>query len=351
MSERRYPPETLRAFVRSLMEAAGCSGEAAGNVAESVVAASQRGVDSHGLQLVPFYLAQIADGRVNPREEGGVVRESGATLLYDGRNGLGQIVADRCCGHAVRLARMYGAGVAIARESNHFGAAAWWAQKISQEGLVGIVLCNASSLVPPWQSRNKVWGTNPICMSIPCEDPAGRWLLDMATTTVAMGKIYRASMEHKAEIPAGWAMDSEGRPTTSTAEALGGMLMPLGGYKGSGLAMMVEILCGVLSGGAFGAQLGGFRVLDRPFRASQFFLALDVERFIGLEEFRGRMRELVAIVKAGPAAAEFDEVLVAGDPEWRTEAERGTSGIPVSDELWEKLSAMAKELWVAVPGP
>jgi LDH2 family malate/lactate/ureidoglycolate dehydrogenase len=172
----------------------------------------------------------------------------------------------------------------------------------------------------------------------------------MATTTVAMGKIYRASMESKPEIPAGWAMDSEGRPTTSTAEALRGMLMPLGGYKGSGLAMMVEILCGVLSGGAFGTQLGGLRVMDQPFRVSQFFLAIDVERFLPLEEFRTRMRELVKMVKSGPAAGEFEEVLVAGDPEWRTEVERGTGGIPVSDGLWEKLSAMAVGLGVTVPG-
>ena len=125
----------------------------------------------------------------------------------------------------------------VARESNHFGAAAWWAQKMRDAGQIGIVMCNASPIVPPWQGKQGRLGTNPICMSVP-----GPWLLDMATTTVAAGRIFKAFINGQPEIPAGWAFDSEGVPTTDTTEAYKGMLMPLGGYKGSGLAMMVEIL-------------------------------------------------------------------------------------------------------------
>ena len=126
-------------------------------------------------------------------------------------------------------------------ESNHFGAAAWWAQKMRAAGQIGIVMCNASPIVPPWQGKEGRLGTNPICMSVP-----GPWLLDMATTTVAAGKVFKAFLNGQPEIPAGWAFDSEGVPTTDTKAAYKGMLMPLGGYKGSGLAMMVEILCSVL---------------------------------------------------------------------------------------------------------
>jgi LDH2 family malate/lactate/ureidoglycolate dehydrogenase len=144
-------------------------------------------------------------------------------------------------------------------------------------------------------------------------------------------------------------MGPDGAPTTSTDGALKGMLMPLGGYKGSGLAMMVEILCGVLSAGAIGTELGGLRIKDRPFRVSQFFLAVDVSRFMPLDQFRARLADLIHMVKDSAPAAGFGEVLVAGDPEWRTEAERLANGIPISEPLWLELTAIATRLGVAPP--
>ncbi|MBM3797839.1 MAG: Ldh family oxidoreductase, partial [Acidobacteria bacterium] len=297
----------LTGFMQALFTASGVRDEWAALVAESLVAANLRGVDSHGVQLAPFYLSQLADGRVDAQAAGRVALEAGALLNYDGENGLGQVVASHAVDHAARLAGEHGLGLVVARESNHFGAAAWWAQRLSARGLLGIVLCNASTIVPPWQAKDPVWGTNPICVS----PPGGRWLLDMATTTVAMGKIYKAKVSGEAEIPPGWAMDSEGRPTTSTADALAGLLMPLSGYKGSGLAMMVEILTGVLAGGAMGTELGGLRVEGRPFRVSQFFLAIDVARLMPLAEFEARMDKLIAMVRSTRPAAGFHEVLVA----------------------------------------
>ncbi|MEZ5351576.1 MAG: Ldh family oxidoreductase [Bryobacteraceae bacterium] len=343
-----FPADALRAFTVSLFDAAGAPPRVSRLMAESLVAAGLRGVDSHAFQLLPFYLAQCEDGRVDVHAEGHIATESGATMVYDGENALGQVVSDRSTAHAVRLANTYGLGLVVARESNHFGAAAFWAERISSQGMLGIVMCNASSIVAPWQARRPVWGTNPICVSVP-GDPSANWLLDMATTTVAMGKIYRAGFENRPDIPAGWAMDADGVPTTSTEAALKGMLMPLGGYKGSGLAMMVEILCGVLSAGAIGTELGGLRIKDRPFRVSQSFLAIDVARFLPLDQFRARLADLIAMVKNAPAAAGFDEVLVAGDPEWRTQARRREQGIPVSEPLWGELTAIAKRLGVTPP--
>jgi LDH2 family malate/lactate/ureidoglycolate dehydrogenase len=332
----------LTKFTIRLFAAAGVRPEWATLIGESLVAANLRGVDSHGVQLAPFYLAQLASGRVNGEARGRVVSESGAVMSYDGQNGLGQVVASQATAHAVRLAGAHGVGMVSARESNHFGAAAWWAQAMSAQGMLGVVMCNASSIVAPWQAREPVWGTNPICVSV----PGGGWLLDMATTTVAMGKIYKAGVNRKPEIPPGWAMDREGVPTTDTQEALRGMLMPLGGYKGSGLAMMVEILCGVLSGGAVGTELGGLRVTGRPFRVSQFFLAIDVERLMPRAEFQARMRALVETVKSRRPAAGYDEVLVAGEPEWRAEAERRAKGVPVDEPLWKDLQEWAARLGV-----
>jgi LDH2 family malate/lactate/ureidoglycolate dehydrogenase len=144
-------------------------------------------------------------------------------------------------------------------------------------------------------------------------------------------------------------MDSDGVPTADTQTALSGLLMPLGGYKGSGLAMMAEILCAVLSGGAMSTELGGIRIQGQPMRTSQMFLAIDVARFVSLDEFARRMQSLVGMVKSSRTATGFEEVLVAGDPEWRMEVERRRDGIPVSDGAWQNLVQAAEKLGVSVP--
>src|SRR5262249_7936825 len=206
--------------------------------------------------------------------------------------------------------------------------------------------CNASPLVAPWQGKEPRFGTNPICMSVPGPDA---WLLDMATTTVALGKILNAQFHGRDTIPHGWAMDSDGVPTTGAEAALNGLLMPLGGYKGSGLAMMAEILCAVLGGGAMSTELGGIRIKGQPMRTSQFFLAIDVARFMPLDEFHRRTRALVDLVKASHPAKGFDEVLVAGEPEWRAEEQRRRTGIPLSDGVWQNLVQVAEQLGVPLP--
>src|SRR5579864_7703944 len=183
-------------------------------------------------------------------------------------------------------------------------------------------------------------------MSIPTA--SNTWLLDMATTTAALGKILNAQFQGRTTIPAGWAMDSEGVPTEAVETALSGSLMPLGGYKGSGLAMMVEILCAVLSGGAMSTELGGIRIQGQPMRTSQLFLAIDVARFMPLDEFQRRMQSLLAMVKSSRPAKGCDEVLVAGDPEWRAEETRRRNGILLSDGVWQNLVQAAKQLGVAL---
>lgn len=342
----RIAAAALTCLAERILVAACVPAHKATPAAASLVAANLRGVDSHGVQLIPYYVDQLLAGEMDPHADGRVVSESGSCLLFDGQNGLGQWVAETCCGHAIRIARRQGIGMAAARESNHFGACAWWAQKMRDAGLIGMVMCNASSIVPPWQGKAGRLGTNPICIAAP-----GPFLLDMATTTVAAGRIYKAFIEGRAEIPAGWALDSEGAPTTSTEAAYHGLLMPLGGYKGSGLAMMVEILCSVLSGGAMADEVGALRYRGRKVRTSQMFLAIDIARFMPVGEFTARVDRLVSLMKTAPPAAGYDEVLVAGDPEWRTEAERRAGGIPLEDESWENLLRAAARVGVeAQPG-
>ena len=339
--------DELSSLAESILRAVDVPEHKARLVAASLVAANLRGVDSHGVQMLPYYVEQLEAGDMSKTANGRVISENGPCLVYDGENGIGQSVAGICCAHGVRIARQHGLSMVVARESNHFGAAAFWAQKYAAEGLIGIVLCNASRMVPPWQGKEPRFGTNPICMAV----PGGRWLLDMATTTVAVGKIYKAMINGQDTIPEGWAMDAEGAPTTSVSAALAGLISPLGGYKGSGLAMMAEILCAVLSGGAINNELGRIRDRGRPVRISQMFLGIDVARFMPLEEFTARMDKLAEAVKSAPPAKGYTEVLIAGEPEWRMEEERLASGIPLEQGTWKLLTDTAARLGVPIADP
>ena len=333
----------LTDFCERILKAAGVPPHKAVIAAASLVASNLRGVDSHGIQLLPFYIDQILAGEMDVQADGRVISENGCCLLFDAQNTLGSWVGEVCCGHAVRIAKSHGLGMVVSRDSNHFGAAAWWAQKMRAAGQIGIVMCNASPIVPPWQGKEGRLGTNPICMSVP-----GPFLLDMATTTVAAGRIFKAFINGQPEIPAGWAFDSAGVPTTDTTAAYHGMLMPLGGYKGSGLAMMVEILCSTLSGGTMPTEVGSIRHRGKHLGNSQMFLAIDVARFLPVEEFTARVEHLVALMKGTPPAPGYDEVMVAGDPEWRTEAERREKGIPLAEGNWETLCKAAARVGVEV---
>ncbi len=337
---------SLREYAQRLLEAAGVPAKKAWLIADSLVAANLRGVDSHGVQLLPHYIRQIEGGGMDPAADGRIATRSGGCAVYDAQRGIGQSVAAVCCDLAVDLAREHGIGAVTVREGNHFGACAYWAERMAGAGMVGIVMCNATPLVAPWQGKEKRLGTNPICMAVP---GPRTWLLDMATTTVALNKIHKAALCGQESIPAGWAMDAEGNPTTDTQTALAGLPMPLGGYKGSGLAVMVEILCAVLSGGGMLTDQGGLRRLDLPMRIGQFYLALDVERFMPLEEFTARMQWVRDTLKNTAAAVGYDEVLVAGDPEWRAEDERRESGIPIEPEVWASLQETARKLGVEPP--
>ena len=333
----------LRDWSEQVLLAAGTTQSAAALVAESLVKASLRGVDSHGIHLLSLYLDQLHNGDMDPHATGEVAHESGGTMVYNGQNGIGQVIADTCCRHAIRLAAQHGIAIVTARESNHFGAAGFWAMRMAAAGQIGLTFCNASPIVAPWQGKEGRFGTNPICMAIPTghKDP---WMLDMATTTVAANKIFKAKTNRQESIPAGWAMDKHGIPTTDTNTAYEGLLMPLGGYKGSGLAMMVEILCGALSGGAMSTQLGGLRVSGKPVRNSQTFIAIDALRM--QPDFRERADWLIEQVKSAAPAGGYEEVLVANEPELRTERERLQSGIPIPDGTYTALLKAAARVGV-----
>ena len=347
----RFHSRTLRDFAAEILLRFGLPDSHARVVGDSLVASNLRGVDSHGLLLLAGYIQRLRAGGIDGKATGKVAFESGACLLYDGQNGLGQVVAERCADHAVRLAAASSLGMVVARNSNHFGAAAFWSERMARAGCIGITMSSAGIVVPPWQGKSPRIGTNPIAMAAP-ESGAGRWLLDMATTTVANGRIANAADYHRMAIPAEWRfVDRDARPTTDRREAERGWPEPVGGYKGSGLAMMAEILCAVLSGGPMSTET----VVDPkgavPIRISHTFLAIDPKRFLAPGEFESRMARLVSMIKSSEPAPGYDEVLVAGEPEWREEAVRSREGIPIPAPLWERLSAIAGQVQVVPPQP
>jgi LDH2 family malate/lactate/ureidoglycolate dehydrogenase len=345
-----FDAESLRRFCRQLLMALGTAEAHAQVVGDSFVAAKARGVDSHGIQMLLVYIQQLRAGGINVPASGHVVSENGAFLRYDGENALGQVVADRCTDHAIRIARTHGISIVVTSHSNHFGAGAWWGEKLARAGFIAIVTSNACPAVAPWQGRTPILGTNPLCVAVPGREGAGRWLLDMATTTVALGKLSHAAHLNQTEIPREWGfLDATGQPTTETAAAQKGAPTPFGRYKGTAFAMLAELLSAGLSGGSMATELPVYRTGGDPLGISHCFIAIDPKRFLPPGEFESRVDRLVGMVKASEPAPGFDEVLVAGEPEWRCGAIRQAGGIPVPLKLWAKFTTVAAELGVTPP--
>jgi LDH2 family malate/lactate/ureidoglycolate dehydrogenase len=345
-----FSADALRLFCRQLLMTLGTSEPHARVVGDSLVAANLRGVDSHGIQMLLVYIQQLRAGGINVPAAGRIESEDGVFLRYNGENGLGQVVSEQCTDHAIRIARKHGIAVVVTNHSNHFGAGAWWGEKLAREGFLAIVTSNACPAVAPWQGETPILGTNPICVAVPGLGGRGKWLLDMATTTVALGKLGHAVHLNQPTIPREWGfLDANGQPTTDPTAAQKGKPTPIGGYKGTALAMLAELFSAGLSGGNMATELPVYRTGGDPLGISHCFIALDPKRLLPAGQFETRVGDLVNMVKASKPAPGYDEVLVAGEPEWRSEEHRLQEGIPVPRKLWERFTAVAAELGVTPP--
>jgi LDH2 family malate/lactate/ureidoglycolate dehydrogenase len=315
------------AFARALLVAHGVPAADAAAVAQCLVSADLRGVDTHGLCRLPGYLDRLRRGLINPRPALEPKRVTPVAAALDGQDGFGFVVGTRAMQEAIAVAREYGIGAVSVRRSTHFGMAASYVLQALEASLISLVFSNASPAMPPWGARSALLGTNPFAAGA----PAGKhppFLLDMSPAVAARGKIRRA--ERRGEtIPLGYALDAQGRPTTDPKAALGGVVLPIGGYKGSGLAMLMDIFGGVISGASYGGEVGDqYKVYDRPQDVGHFFLAMRPDLFVPEADYRNRMDTLIERVRDCPRAQGVDEVLVAGEPERRYEIERRRRGIP-----------------------
>lgn len=321
--------------------------------AHLMVETDLRGVDSHGAAMMGRYDEWYRQGFIRPRPRRRVLRSGPTTALLHGGHGLGHPVATQAMALAVRKAAKQGVGFVAVRGSNHFGAAGCYSMMALPHGMVGIATTNSSiPAVVPTFGREPMFSTNPISVAVPAgREPA--WVLDMATSTVAVGKLRIASRK-EVPIPVGWAVDPHGLPTTDPDAALASRrLTPLGGtrelgsHKGYGLAVLVDILSGVLAGATYGdlfnrqARASGHP--PRNMEVGHFLGAIRIDRFRPLREFQAAMDDMLAALKACPPAEGQTRVLVAGGPELEAEADRRQHGIPLDPKVRETLRKMAAE--------
>jgi len=352
-SEYRLSTETdLKRFVSTVLEKVGVTPEDAAIVADVLVAADMRGVESHGVaRLDAYYVSRIRAGQLVARPEITTVRETPTSVLVDAGNGLGHPAGKRTMERVLEKAATTGAAFGAVRNSNHYGIAGYYAMMALDRDIIGIASTNSVRYAAPTFGKDVLLGTNPLAFAIPAKnEPA--FVLDFATTTVPKGKLEVYNRKGK-QLNPGWAIDASGVETRDPNVALKGALLPLGGYgveggghKGYGLGLLVDILCGVLSGGAFGNDLPVAADPPLPGRISHFFAAFKIDGFRDPEQFKADMDTELRAFKDSSKAPGHDRIYVAGEIEYEKTLEARKNGVPVHVKVWDGLEKLAGELGI-----
>lgn len=331
----------LQEFIKSVLLKAGVRNDVALYVTEGLIQTSLRGVDSHGIRLLPHYLAGVKGGRINPNPDYKFSRTSSSTGLLDADHTFGHSAGMEAAKKAIELANESGTGHIAVYNSTHFGAAAYYAMEIARHDMIGMSFTNADALVKTYGSKRPYFGNNPICFAAPCkgEDP---FCLDMATSIVTFNKI-RQLRDENLSAPSGVGADSEGIETTDTKDIT--MLLPIGGYKGYGLSMMVEILCGLLTGMPYGPQISSMfkaPMSEKRF-LGHFIIAMRIDCFQDKDVFKERLSVMMKELRNEPRLGKDISVQVAGDPEKKIAEERRKKGIPLKTTEYEAFKKIGEE--------
>ncbi|MEM2878469.1 MAG: Ldh family oxidoreductase [Candidatus Hadarchaeales archaeon] len=332
-------------IISKLLTAAGSNAEEAEAVAEVLTEGDLRGFSSHGILRLPYILRAMKRGTIIGNAKVRVVRETPAAALLDGGHGLGHYVAKRGMEIAIEKARKHGIGATGIFNTNHFGIAGYYAEMAIKEGMAGIIATTTDALVHPWGGVEPLLGTNALAIGLPTEPPT---LLDMAMSVAARGKLVDA-MKKGERIPEGWAIDSQGRPTTDPAEGLKGALTPFGGPKGYALAFVLELLAGPMVGAAAGRDVVGTLEPKEGFSTKgDFMIAIDPAAFVPMDEFRSRSRKFIEDIKSSKKAPGFGEIMIPGEPETRAREKNLREGINIADSVWADLETIAREMGVSL---
>lgn len=357
-SEVMYVPvDTLRRFTYQVFCGLGVPEDDAAICTEVLLASDLRGISSHGVGRLKMYYDRIRQGILSPVTRFEVVRETETTAVVDGHHGMGHVIGYRAMELAMKKARERGLGAVAVRNSSHFGIAGYYALMAAREGMIGLAFTNARPSVAPTFSVEPMLGTNPIAFACPTDEEFP-FCFDAATSIAQRGKIEVLARAGK-PTPAGWVIDRQGRLATDTDEILAGIpkglyaLLPLGGkgeelggHKGYGLSVVVEILCAALQSGAFLKDLSGFdeRGNPRPHQLGHFFMALDIGRFVPLEEFKRTAGAILRALRAAEVSPDADRIYTAGEKAHLAEQRVRREGVPVNRALRRNLRAMAQEL-------
>ena len=351
------PVDVVQGFVMDVFQKLGVPESDASIAAEVLITSDLRGIDSHGIGRLKYYYDRIRAGVHRTQTEMEIVQESETTALVDGHHGVGHVIAYRCMRMAMDKARRYGLGAVTVRNGTHFGIAGYYSLMAARVGMIGLAVTNARPSIAPTFGAEPMLGTNPISFAAPSDMPYP-FCLDAATSICQRGKIEVANRAEK-PVPEGWVIDDQGNPLTDPATILQDMgkataaLLPLGGagegfagYKGYGLAAMVEILSASLSGGKFMKDLLGFAEdgSRRPYMLGHFFLAINIEHFIPLEQSRRITGQIIRDLQSARKAPGQERIYVAGEKEYEMEKVRRTHGIPVNPNLCQELQTMRDEL-------
>lgn len=340
-------PTELEDLVYEIFVASGVMQDEAVEIANHLVLANLRGVDSHGVSRVGVYVERLELGLVSPVTRMQTVRETPVSALVDGGNGSGLVIAARAMRVAITKAEETGVGMVSARGSNHCGMLARYTSMAAESGLIGLATTSAPATMAPWGARERFFGTNPLSYAIPTPIGEDDIVFDMATSQVARGKIILAAKDN-VKIPLGWAIDPEGKPTEVAQAALEGMVLPLGGAKGSGIALLVEILSSVLATTSYGPHIP--QLYDNSTREQNighFFLAFRPDLFAERKEFEEKVSGMARELRALSPAEGHERVYLPGELEVETERRRRNEGIPLSSEVLEELARLSKSCGVA----
>ena len=334
---------SLKTYITKLLMALDTPDDLAEVVASSLVGANLAGHDSHGVGLVPAYAAQIRAGTLKPAARASVVPASGilATLAVNGAMGWGPPAGFLAAEKTIERAQQYGIAAAVIRECQHIGRVGQYVERIAAQNLIGIVTCNSSSGVAPFGGKHRTLGTNPIAIAAPRQGGRAPVMFDGSTSVVAGNKL-KVQVDKGLPAPVGWIIDRDGQPTIDAEDYFtGGALLPLGGHKGYGLGVMVELLAGLLSGNSaaflpdFAAGNGVLVMVIRP------------DAFIPIDQYLAQVERACAALKAAPSMDPLRPVLLPGEPEQIARAERAANGIPMAEATWQSLHDLADSLGVA----
>ena len=336
----------LFTFVQDVLAAVGVPREDAAIVADCLLTANLSGIDSHGVVRLAHYISRLQNGTIKTKAD--LTFEKGAPSLriLDGGDGLGHVVTYHACTRAMELAKESGSGVVVVKNSSHFGMTGFYVKRIVSEGYVGMMMTDTDAFLIPFGARKAFFGTNPIAIGFPTDGiPV---ILDMSTTSIPYGRIALAKTEGK-PIPPEWGFDEEGRPNTDPNRIAG--LHPIAGPKGSGLAMVIDIFCSVLSGMPWGPHINAmYGQMDEPRKLGHFVMAIDIKRLMPLDLFKQRLGEMLQEFSAIPPADGFDRVYYPGQIEGERRQRRGVEGIPIDPGLYQELQGVGKRFGVPFPG-